>query len=74
MIQEWIFLAVSIVNIAATIGLTIERIVVTVQSDPSNPDFTFALLLLINAGSYAVVCQHLCIQGSMSIDDQPNEQ
>ena len=73
MIQEWIFLAVSIVNIVATIGLTIERIVVTVQSDPSNPDFTFALLLLINAGSYAV-CQDLCTQGSISTDVKPNEQ
>ncbi|KAK2177098.1 hypothetical protein NP493_619g06000 [Ridgeia piscesae] len=59
MIQEWIFLAVSIVNIAATIGLTIERIVVTVQSDPSNPDFTFALLLLINA----VFCLAYAIHG-----------
>ncbi|KAI0209978.1 hypothetical protein LSAT2_005315 [Lamellibrachia satsuma] len=49
MIIEWAFLAVSVVNIVATIGLTIERMVIVVQSDPTNSDFTFALLLLVNA-------------------------
>lgn len=59
MILEWIFLAVSMVNIVATIGLTIERIVVVVRSDPSNPDFTIALLLLVNA----VFCFAYAIHG-----------
>ena len=54
LVIEWLFLAVSVVNIVATIGLTVERMAVVVRDDPNNPDFTFALLLLVNAGTDAL--------------------
>ena len=50
----WLFLAASVVNIVATIGLTVERMAVVVRDDPNNPDFTFALLLIVNAGTDAL--------------------
>jgi hypothetical protein len=50
--KEKLFLLVSVANILATIGLTIERLVVivAVEKNPDSPDFTFAILLLINSG------------------------
>ncbi|XP_064633215.1 uncharacterized protein LOC135491344 isoform X2 [Lineus longissimus] len=48
---EKLFLLVSAINILATIGLTIERLVViiAVEKNPDTPDLTFAILLLINS-------------------------
>ncbi|XP_041377969.1 uncharacterized protein LOC121390243 isoform X2 [Gigantopelta aegis] len=46
---EWAFLVISSVNILAAIGLTLYRMIVVIQDDPGSSDFTFTLLLLINA-------------------------
>ncbi|KAK3762832.1 hypothetical protein RRG08_040527 [Elysia crispata] len=48
--REWIFLAVSLVNLLTAIGLTVYRMVQVLRDDPESPDFTFTLLLLLNAG------------------------
>ena len=48
--KEWSFLVVSVINLLATIGLTIYRLViVTKHGQTSSSDFTFALLLIVNA-------------------------
>ncbi|XP_077998080.1 uncharacterized protein LOC144451169 [Glandiceps talaboti] len=44
--KEIVFLTVSLLSILATIGLTIERIITV---DKNHADFTFAILILINA-------------------------
>ncbi|XP_059150781.1 uncharacterized protein LOC131937399 [Physella acuta] len=49
--NEWIFLLVSSANILTAIALTLYRMISVIKDDDSqNPDFTFTLLLLINAG------------------------
>ncbi|XP_012942716.1 uncharacterized protein LOC101849234 isoform X1 [Aplysia californica] len=48
--KEWIFLFVSSVNILSAIGLTLYRMITVLREDPESADFTFTLLLLINAG------------------------
>ncbi|KAK3102786.1 hypothetical protein FSP39_013904, partial [Pinctada imbricata] len=47
--REWSFLIISVCNILAAVGLTIYRLVKVSIDDPSSADFTFALLLLLNA-------------------------
>ncbi|XP_064605138.1 uncharacterized protein LOC135470248 [Liolophura sinensis] len=47
--KDWLFISVSLVNILAAIGLTIYRLVVVVKENSDSPDFTFTVLLLINA-------------------------
>ncbi|XP_046575473.1 uncharacterized protein LOC124283453 [Haliotis rubra] len=56
--KEWAFLVVSTINILAAVGLTIYRLVVVVESDPESSDFTFTILLLINAGFSAFYVIH----------------
>ena len=54
--KEWTFLIVSTLNILITIGLTIDRLVIVTENDEtSSSDFTFAILILVNACKYAVV-------------------
>lgn len=48
--KEWAFLVISAVNILAAICLTIVRLVEVAETDLESPDFTFTILLLINAG------------------------
>ncbi|GFS25784.1 hypothetical protein ElyMa_003450300 [Elysia marginata] len=48
--REWLFVGVSLVNLLTAIGLTIYRMVQVLQDDAESPDFTFTLLLLVNAG------------------------
>ena len=44
------FIIVAILNITATIGLTIFRLIKLAGEDnTSSPDFTFAVLILVNA-------------------------
>ncbi|KAK6994165.1 hypothetical protein BgiMline_010752 [Biomphalaria glabrata] len=58
--KEWLFVIVSIINITTAIGLTLYRMIVVVQSEDSDsPDFTFTLLLLINA----VFCYFYVLHG-----------
>ncbi|XP_071082599.1 uncharacterized protein [Haliotis cracherodii] len=56
--KEWAFLVVSTINILAAVGLTIYRLVLVVQTDPASSDFTFTILLLINAGFSAFYVVH----------------
>ena len=49
--EKW-FLALSLVNILAAVGLTLYRLIDVARSDPNNSDFTFTLLIIINAGIY----------------------
>ncbi|KAH9510058.1 hypothetical protein Btru_043403 [Bulinus truncatus] len=47
---EWLFVIVSMINILTAIALTLYRMIDVLLSDDSgSPDFTFTLLLLINA-------------------------
>lgn len=45
--QEWIFITLSVLNVMVAIGFTIVRMT---QIPTDTPDFTFALILIINAG------------------------
>ena len=47
--EKW-FLALSVINILAAVGLTLYRLIVVARDDPQNSDFTFTLLIIINAG------------------------
>ncbi|CAH1783840.1 unnamed protein product [Owenia fusiformis] len=47
--MEILFLTVSILNLLATVGLTVYRLYVVISSDPKSADFTFCILLLVNA-------------------------
>ncbi len=50
--REWSFMIVSFVNLLLTLGLTIDRLVViTDKHQTSTADFTFAILILANAGN-----------------------
>ena len=58
--KEWTFLIVSVINLLVTIGLTIDRLViVTDHHDTSSSDFTFAILILVNAGKYFLMAKRL---------------
>ncbi|GFO21262.1 hypothetical protein PoB_004776700, partial [Plakobranchus ocellatus] len=48
--REWLFIIVSLINLLTAVGLTISRLVMVVQNDSRSPDFTFAVLLLVNSG------------------------
>lgn len=59
---EWMYFFLAIVSILATLGITIQRIVYTTTHDRKtsaescvdwkcNPDFTFAILLIVNLGN-----------------------
>lgn len=48
--REWLFVTVSLVNLLTAIGLTLYRLVQVLEDDSKSPDFTFTLLLLVNAG------------------------
>ncbi|KAK7102031.1 uncharacterized protein [Littorina saxatilis] len=48
--KEWIFLVISFLNISTAVALTLARLVQVVEDDPKSSDFTFGILLLINAG------------------------
>ena len=46
---EWIFLAISIINVLVAFALNIDRLV----EIPKNwPDYTFAIIVFINIGTY----------------------
>lgn len=47
---EWVFIGISAVNILTAVALTIVRLVQVVETDSTSADFTFTILLLINAG------------------------
>ncbi|KAL5013254.1 hypothetical protein ScPMuIL_007524 [Solemya velum] len=47
--KEWAFVGISLVNILLAVGLTLYSFIHVIQENPQSPDFTFALLLLINA-------------------------
>lgn len=60
---EWLFLLLAVVSILGTLGITIERIVDITRDNhsscshnsgddwKSDPDFTFAVLLIVNLGN-----------------------
>ncbi|XP_069140798.1 uncharacterized protein [Argopecten irradians] len=58
---EWLFLLVTTINILTAIGLTLYSFIDVIKTDPAVPDFTFALLLLINA----VFCLFYAIHGTL---------
>ena len=49
--REWAFLILSFINITAAVSLTLVRMVQVLEDDPKSSDFTFTILLLINAGT-----------------------
>ena len=49
--EKW-FLALSLVNIVAAIGLTLYRLIYVVINDSNSTDFTFTLLIILNASKY----------------------
>ena len=50
-VKEVTFLVLTTINILTAACLTIYRLIKVVEDDPEKPDFTFAVLLLINAGN-----------------------
>ncbi|XP_033745243.1 uncharacterized protein LOC117330831 [Pecten maximus] len=58
---EWSFLLVTTINILTAIGLTLYSFIEVIRNDPAVPDFTFALLLLINA----VFCLFYAFHGTL---------
>lgn len=48
--EKW-FLALSLLNIVAAVGLTLYRLIYVAINDPTNTDFTFTLLIIINSGT-----------------------
>ncbi|XP_060074152.1 uncharacterized protein LOC132553882 isoform X2 [Ylistrum balloti] len=58
---ELTFLLVTTVNILTAIGLTLYSFITVIKNDPEVPDFTFALLLLINA----VFCLFYAFHGTL---------
>lgn len=50
---EWLFLVVSFVNIAACVGLSIERLIDVVLNESDSPDFIFCILLIANSSKCA---------------------
>ena len=49
--EKW-FLALSLLNIVAAIGLTLYRLIYVAINDPTSTDFTFTLLIILNASKY----------------------
>ena len=50
-IKEWAFLVVSMINLLVTLALTIYRQVVVISHEHTEePDFTFCILIIVNAG------------------------
>lgn len=49
--KEKLFLLISGVNILAAIGITLYRLVDVVKNNPSDKDFAFTVLLIVNAGT-----------------------
>ncbi|XP_076448586.1 uncharacterized protein LOC143285224 isoform X2 [Babylonia areolata] len=47
--REWLFLAISVVNIVTAGALTLVRLVQVVQDEPKSVDLSFTILLLVNA-------------------------
>lgn len=58
--DEWIFLAISVINILLAMIFTI--VAMSVYIEPSSPDFTFAIIVIINAGKCLKICRHLIVQ------------
>ena len=50
--KEKLFLVLSFINILAAVGLTTYRLVVVARDDPQNSDFTFTILIIVNACKY----------------------
>ena len=51
--KEWLFLVFTTLNILTAIGLTAYRLVKIIKDDKSDTsDFTFIILLLLNAGKF----------------------
>ncbi|KAL4226670.1 hypothetical protein ACF0H5_014650 [Mactra antiquata] len=46
--EKW-FVILSLINILAAIGLTAYRLYVVARDDPENSDFTFTILIIVNA-------------------------
>lgn len=55
--EKW-FLALSLVNIVAAIGLTLYRLIYVVINDSNSTDFTFTLLIILNATFVAFYAVH----------------
>ncbi|XP_045166628.1 uncharacterized protein LOC123530012 [Mercenaria mercenaria] len=55
--ERW-FLVLSFINILAAIGLTAYRLVVVAKDDPTNSDFTFTILIIVNAAFVAFYVLH----------------
>lgn len=55
--EKW-FLALSLVNIVAAVGLTLYRLIYVAINDPTNTDFTFTLLIIINSVFVAFYAVH----------------
>lgn len=69
--KDWLFISVSFINILAAVGLTTYRLVVVVKENSDSSDFTFTVLLLINAGktsSLVNVCKWMKVCNFKDID------
>ena len=51
---EWAFIAISCLNILGTVGMTVGRLVIVIQESdvpvPTNADFVFCIVLILNGG------------------------
>ena len=59
--REWAFLVLSFINITAAVSLTLVRMVQVLEDDPKSSDFTFTILLLINAGTVTMATYRIHI-------------
>ena len=50
-VVEWVFLAISVVNVLVAFGITIDRLI---ELEKDKPDYTFAIILFINIGTLLV--------------------
>ena len=54
--KETSFLVISIVNILTALGVTLYRFITVIKDGQSgSADFTFALILIINGGTFSTV-------------------
>ena len=49
---EWAFITLSFANVLSCVGLTIANLVLIITDDPSEPAFTYPILILINTGEF----------------------
>ena len=63
--DELIFITISSLNTLVTVALTIDRLI---ELDKNTPDYTFAIILLINAGKKHVL-QGVFVHDSHGLQD-----